>query len=148
MKKNILALGLLLGLCVQMQAEDKLTVEEFTIAAGEQKVIYMSLENQGTYTAFQCNLTLPEGVTIQEDGGMYYVLPVEERLKQNSGFQYYTHTVEPNKLADGSYNIFVYSGNTLNIVGNSGPVLVIGIEASDAVSTGNLKAKLKDVSLP
>ena len=87
MKKAILLLGLLLGLNVQMQADDQLVVEGFSISPGEtEKIISVSLENENPYVGVQFELELPDGISIMKEtidnDDVYYVAGVEDRLRQ------------------------------------------------------------------
>ena len=153
MKKAILLLGLLLGLNVQMQADDQLVVEGFSISPGEtEKIISVSLENENPYVGVQFELELPDGISIMKEtidnDDVYYVAGVEDRLRQKIGIKWFEHTVTAN-LPDNSdsYIVVVYSGDSKNIVGNSGPIVQIYLQASTDAVPGNYKVKLKNVKL-
>lgn len=148
MKKAILLLGLLLGMNIQLRADNKLTVEEFSIEPGEaEKVITINLENDGDVSALEFRLWLPDGVSIIDDEYGMYVMGVEDRLKQKIGRITYTHNVSANQKEEGYYHFMVFSTDGLNIVGNSGPILELGLTASADATPGEKKVRLTDVKL-
>ena len=52
-KRFILTLTSLLALVIQVSAEDKVTIKDFAIQAGETIDVNIELENDASYTAFQ-----------------------------------------------------------------------------------------------
>ena len=148
MKKTLFLLSLLLGLNIQLQADNKLTVEEFSIEPGEEeKVITINLENDEAVSALEFRLWLPEGVSIIDDEYGMYVLGVDARLKQKIGRVTYTHNVSANLKEEGYYHFMVFSTDGLNIVGNSGPILEIGLTAGANAAPGQKKVRLTNVKL-
>ena len=51
-KRIILAIVFLLALVTRMSAEDKVTISDFVISAGETKELSITLDNEVTYAAF------------------------------------------------------------------------------------------------
>ena len=150
MKKTILLLGLLLGVGSSLWADvtDNLSVEEFTITAGQEKKVNIYLTNSQTWSAFQFRLVLPEGLSVKKKSNGNLSFTPTERLN-NSYYdedlektldQY--HDVSTKQLEDGSYNVLVKSGNSLDIKGTSGAVLIMTVVAADNAPTGPQKIKM------
>ena len=136
MRKNCLILFALLC-SVGAWADNLLSIDEFTIAAGEEKEIEVKMYNDVAMTAFQFNIALPEGVSIKydEDEEAYCVSKTSRLL---SG-----HVVTSELQQSGDYKIIVYHNTNKNIKGNSGDAVVtITIVASDQVSTGSFTPAL------
>jgi hypothetical protein len=131
MKKTIL--GCLAMLCSSWTwADNAFSIDDFTIAAGEEKEIEVNMFSDVQMSAFQFNIMLPEGVSIKNEDG-YWVDPTD-RLKNGRKF----HNVEVALQSSGAYKIMVYSSTSLNIQGDSGdPVVIITLVASDQISTGS-----------
>lgn len=150
MRKTIF-MSLLLGMSSTLFA-DELSVETFTIAAGEEKMVRINLDNESAWSAVQFVLELPEGLSIKKksNGDPNFVLT--DRLKptvydEDEGADIIArHTVNTN-LMDGLYHVAVWSPQSLDIVGNSGAILTITVIASDQVSSGEQKCKLTGVKL-
>ena len=149
MKKTLLLLSLLLSASAHSGAENRLTVEEFAIKAGEtEKAVNIILENDESFTAVEFVLWLPDGVTIMSEGDNYFVLGNDDRLKQKSGWTTYTHSVNVNRQENGSYKFLIYSGDSKDIVGDSGTqLLTMGLMASDEVSTGEQTVRIENLKL-
>ena len=150
MKKTLL-LGLLLTTVSYLWA-DELSVENFTINAGEEKRVSINLENEQTWSAFQFSLELPEGLSLKTKSNGDPSVTLTNRLKptyfdeDEDDYIELRHTVNAN-YANGVYSIAAYSGQSLDIIGNSGAVLTITVVASDQVATGTQKVKLSEIKL-
>lgn len=145
MMKRIVVSGMLLLACMGVRAEE-LTVEEFTISAGETKDIAICLSNSQSWGGFQFDIFMPEGVTIFEDeDGLYY--EATDRLRYKSGRNTCEMEVRSRQISDGSYRFVVANGAKANISGNEGAVMTLRIVASDAVSTGTCQPTMKGIVL-
>jgi len=112
-------------------ADNAFSIDDFSIAAGEEKEIEVKMFNDVTITAFQFNIALPEGVSIKydEDEEAYCVGRTSRLLS--------THVLTSEQQKNGDYKIMVYHNSNKNIKGNSGEgVVTITLVASDQVSTG------------
>lgn len=150
MKK--LLFGLILLCSTPTWADNTFAIDDFTIKAGEEKVIEVKMYNDVTFTAFQFELGLPEGVTVksnQQTNKLY--VSATNRLKVYDDFEDTytpTHSVVTSLQTSGLYKIMVYSDNNANIQGNSGTsVLRIQIVASDQVVTGSFTPSISNIEM-
>ncbi len=119
-------------------AQDKLEVAALDIRPGETKELSVALSNSKTYTAFQMDVTLPEGLRFASaDGGE--VVTLAAGRKQN-------HVVDFNEYKNGVMRIISYSNDKAAYKGNSGTLLSIRVTADDGMALGNYDVKVSGVS--
>ena len=97
-KRFILTLTSLLALVIQVSAEDKVTIKDFAIQAGETIDVNIELENDASYTAFQFDLYLPEGISLKEDKNGCVFKKNDDRIPQKTD-------ISIGKQKDCSYSI-------------------------------------------
>ena len=117
--RKISALCLALVATSSAMAQDKVTA---FIKPGETKVLSVALKNDASYTAFQMQIKLPEGLSFTEDA-------VTLTRKADS------HKVEANKVDNQTMRLVAYSydgttGNE-NLTGNYGDLLLVNVTASE-----------------
>jgi len=123
MKKTlILTLVMAAAMVLSAAAMDRLYIEDFTIAAGKTRTVSMKLDNETAYTAFQCDLYLPEGLSIV-DGSF----ALTERKSSSHSF-----TVSP--FPNSVYRLMSYSMNLKTYSGNNGALVTFDITASEDFS--------------
>lgn len=129
MKKNYLVcLALLCS--TWAWADNAFSIDDFTIAAGEEKTVDMKMYNDVNIAAFQFVLALPEGVSITE-------VSKTDRLTGS-------HMVST-QSGSGTYKVMVFGFPTTDIVGTSGDAVVkIKFKASDQISTGPFTLAITD----
>lgn len=131
-KKNIiLVMAALISFCTAVR--DRLYIENFQIQAGETYLLPLLLENDTTYSSFQTDLYLPEGLEVALDEGEY-IVDLTGRATNN-------HVVSTYQQNDGAIRIFVTSQNVRPFSGNSGAIAIVEIHAFPSFSG------LKEVSL-
>lgn len=139
MKKLLLA-SMALLCALTAKADNGFSIDDFTIAANGEVTVQIKMNNDVTFSGFQFDLELPEGVSIKNDDG-YWVDPTD-RLK--NGRKY--HTVEVSLQSSGAYRIMAYSSSSQDIQGDSGDeVLEVALVASDQVSTGTFTPKFTNI---
>ena len=52
-------------------ATDRFYIEDFSIAPGETRTVSILLDNEAAYTAFQTDIYMPNGLTIEMEDGDY-----------------------------------------------------------------------------
>ena len=121
-------------------ADNAFSIDDFTIAAGENKFIEVKMFNDVNMCAFQFVLELPEGVSIMKNNNGKFIVNATNRLKEYDEDEETwipVHSVVVNQQESGNYKVMVYAMPSTDIGGTSGSaVLRIKIEASDQVSTG------------
>ena len=129
---------MILGIVVAMTAtaQDRLYINNFTIAAGETLEVEINLDNTTMFTAFQADIFLPDGLSIGQDDGDY-LFDLTDRKARN-------HTVSSQLLSSGVVRILVASQTLKEISGNSGAVVTFNIIA-DANATGTKTIELRNI---
>ena len=122
MKKTILFMISVVA-ALSAAATDRFYIEDFTINPGETKQVSIMLDNEIEYTAFQVDLLLPEGLTVEMDDGDY-VFDLTSR-KAND------HTITSMLHEDGFIRIIAYSLNVKAFKGNSGALVTFNLIADD-----------------
>ena len=133
-RRMISTVVFLLALVSQVSAEDKVTITDFVISAGETKELIITLENEETYAAFQFNLYLPEGLTISEYSADTERVPEGTALSMS-------------KVKDGSYKFIAAAMKRNPIVGTSGSIATIKVTADEDLASGNLTGYFRKVKL-
>ena len=141
MKKNyLICLALLCSTLAW--ADNAFSIDDFTIAAGEEKTIEVKMFNDVNMAAFQFVLALPEGVSITK-------VTATNRLKKwdddEEGYVA-VHTVStPTLPASGTCKVMAYAIPSTDIAGTSGTAVVkIKFKASDQISTGPFTLDITD----
>lgn len=83
-------------------AQGKLYVDDQKMVAGEQNTIGLQIENATDFIAFQCDVYLPEGMTVARDDN-------EKLLVNLAGSVNSSHVVSANILDNGALRIVVVS---------------------------------------
>lgn len=133
-RRIILAIVYLLALVSQVQAEDKVTIKDFSISAGESKTVSIELESDVVYAGFQFDLYLPDGITIEEYSAD------KERIPEST-------SLTMTKLDDGSYRFLAAAMGLEELKGESGSIITIKVSASSDLSSGNLTGYFRKVKL-
>lgn len=115
------ALSVFVGLCGF--ATDRFYIEDFTIAAGETVTVSILLENELAYTAFQTDIYLPEGLTVEQEDGDY-IFDLTSRKARD-------HNIASQTQADGAIRVISYSPRINAYSGNSGPLVTFNVVASE-----------------
>ena len=110
---------------------DTAFIPDFKIAVGEAKQISLELSNETSFTAFQLDLVLPEGLTIQ-DGSI--------RLSQRVS----DHTVSAKSFSDGRTRIACLSLTNTPFSGNSGTLVSFTVIADKNIAEKS-EMQLKNV---
>ena len=96
----------------------------------------IELVNEDEIISFQCDLYLPDGITITDVGGKYDITLNNSR---NSDFM-----LNYNKLSDGTLRIIGISFTSTPIKGNSGELINIGLDISSDCS-GEYTIEVRDI---
>jgi hypothetical protein len=125
--RGIVALSLMLLVSAGTMAADKLTIKPDIKAGADKGTITISLDNETSYTAFQMEITLPAGLTIEKQTNDYSAMSIV--TERNNA-----HQVLYNQLESGVIKVaaFSFDGTTGNepFTGNSGDLLVIEVNVA------------------
>ncbi len=121
MKRRLFAvLAVLVALSA---AADRFYIEDFTIAPGETQTVSIMLDNEASYTAFQFNIYMPEGLTVEQDDGDY-IFDLTDRKARD-------HNIASQLQGDGSIRVMSYSLRINAYSGNSGALVTFNVKACD-----------------
>jgi len=138
MKKLLITGFLLAATTICAIANERLYIEAFDIDAGETKTVSMLLENEETYTAFQTDLYLPDGITLDLDYDEYIIDPTS-RLSND-------FVIVSNMIDDNVIRILVYSMNVSTFSGTSGAIVTLQLTADNNFK-GTATVELKNTLL-
>ncbi|MBQ8462537.1 MAG: hypothetical protein IJ544_00265 [Prevotella sp.] len=132
----------LLLTCVQAvnaasTTDDNISAEESWMIKGEQQAINLLLTNASLYTAFQCDLFLPEGLTLARDEQSAPLISL-------SGTNAQSHLIESSTLSSGAIRIVAMSMS--NVAFSDNAVASLTISAS-AEAVGQKTIEVKNVRL-
>ena len=132
-----LVLAVLLTLVGRTYA-DNLTVANVELKAGETKEIAINLVNPtNKYTAFQFDLVLPDGVTIeQKNNGKPKASLNEDRIDD--------HTLTATDMGSNTYRFLAYSMSNAEFYGTSGALVNVTLKAEEDLSSGSKTATIKN----
>lgn len=100
---------------------DKAFIPAFKIAVGESKQLSLELSNETSFTAFQIDIVLPEGLSIQENSF---------RLSQRA----LDHTVSAKSFSDGRTRIACLSLTNTPFSGNAGTLVSFTVVADKDIA--------------
>lgn len=109
---------------------DRFYIPDFKIAVGETKTISIELDNETSFTAFQTDLYLPEGMNIVENSF--------KLTSRGSG----RHSISAKSFTDGRTRIICMSLSNDIFTGNSGALLNLDVTANkDVAETAVIEMK-------
>ena len=98
----------------------------------------IAVTNDIELTAFQCDIYIPEGLTLQtDDNGQYDITLTDSRCSD--------HTIYCKKVSNGAIRVIVMSMNTTPITGTEGAVLNLNLTASGTL--GKYAIEVKDIKV-
>ena len=106
---------------------------------GKQVELPISLNNQHDITAFQFDLYLPNGVSVAKKSNGKMMIETTERMEG-------TYSISSNTI-DNFVRVTGYSAEGDAFTGNSGDILNITLDISDAVADGDYTISIKDIVL-
>ncbi len=114
-------------------------MNDATLRAGRSAQLPVALTNENETTAFQCDVYLPEGITLlKTDKGKYDITLAEERKDD--------HTVTSSLQNDGAIRVVVASLTSSLFAGNSGDLFYLNLQADEDIS-GELPLSIKNIRI-
>ena len=107
------------------QMDNAIYIEPFTARVGDAVEIEVSLKNAETASAYNFELVLPEGISINvtEENDFDEAVTLSSRNSK--------HQVTTNKVGDNTYRLAVASLSSKTLTGNDGVVLTIAAHVSE-----------------
>ncbi len=139
MKKSVLTTIAVSLWCLGALAQsDGLSVKDITLVKGGTSQIEVEMSNATTYTAFQFDMSLTDGLSIAEsETGTLMVSLNSERAGG--------HSLYVDKMDDSTYRILAYSMKNDGIKGSDGLLLTFTLMTNSDVATGPNNVTLKDI---
>ena len=103
-------------------ATDRFYIEDFTINPGETLTVSILLDNEVEYTAFQCDVYLPEGLSVEQEDGDY-IFDLTNRKGRD-------HMITSQLQAEGAIRVISYSPSIKAYSGNNGALVTFNVAAS------------------
>ena len=123
-------------ICVAVKAADyEITAADISVTHGDAATLSIELKNAGDVVGFQCDISLPEGITIS--GAMTL-------LRHQEG----VHTLVTNEQEDGMMRVLVYSNPNTTFTGNSGVVLNVPLSVDLPIGDYSIKLQNSVVTAP
>jgi len=139
MKFNIISKLCLLVLAVlplsmAAQTNTKLSIEDFTIRAGQTKTMSIDVNNPDMeVTLVQFDMQLPAGLSI--------AIEDDEFVTDIARTTYKKHSLNTNVLDDGSIRFLLSSTSNKTLSGTSGAVITVDLTAASTFSSGTITLK-------
>ena len=121
--KRLVSLTIGVIVALGCAATDRFYIEDFTISPGETRTISILLDNEMEYTAFQSDIYLPEGLSVEMDGD-YYVFDLSDRKARS-------HILSTAIQNDGAIRLLCYSSSVSTFKGSSGALVYMNVIASN-----------------
>lgn len=112
-------------------------INDTTVMAGSAFTMPVELKNSCEVTAFQCDIYLPEGITLQKNNKDKYEISLDENRKDD-------HTITIAEQPDGSIRIVVASLSSSTFSGTEGTLLNMALLAAEDTS-GEKNIAIKNV---
>ena len=103
-------------------ATDRLYIQDFTMGPGETRTVEILLDNETAYTAFQFDLYLPTGLTVEQEDGDY-IFDLTPRKARD-------HNIASQPQSSGAIRVISYSPHINAYSGNSGALVTFSVTAS------------------
>ena len=111
---------------------NKLAIEDASVVQGGWVTVPISMTNENDITAFQFELELPEGFSVQNAS-----------LTSRKSNQTMSYT----QMTNGNYQFAAFSLNAKAFSGNEGTLVNLMLKASSTVSPGDYTVKVKNIEL-
>lgn len=134
MKKRMMMIAyMMMAIYNMVLAEDRLTISDFKIAVGETKDVEILLANEADYVAFQFDVYLPDGITIES-------YSATNRIPEST-------TLDMMQLSDGAYRFIASAISGESLSGVSGSIITLKVKTSDNITYGEKTGFLRKVKL-
>lgn len=135
---NILPIG---GEEYYASFDNALYVEKAAARTNREATLSLKMKNNVPITSFQCDIVMPEGVSIAMEDDEFYMIDLStERTTAQK-----TNTFDSALQTDGSVRVLCSSTRNYTFAGNDGEVATIKVNVADDVKGGDYFVLLKNV---
>lgn len=118
--------------------QDKVFIDDFSVVNGGKQTVNLKLSNTKAYTAFQCDILLPEGLRVATTADE---LPMVSVIDDNAG----NHTYQASYVGNGALRLIVMSMNNAPFA--SGDAVVSVTVEADSKQLGQQTIDIQNVRL-
>ena len=123
-----------------MQTDNILTLpQSVQVQSGKSLDLPVSMENDATITALQCDITLPEGFELAQEDGSYVIDPAD-RMGDS-------HVLTCRPVQDGGVRVLITSPIAEALAGNTGTLFTLHLNVADEVADGNYPVVMDNIVL-
>ena len=108
---------------------------------GQQVTLSLKMNNEIAPTGFQCDVYLPEGVTVAKDADNFNPISLSTKRTTKQKTNYFDSAEQP----DGAIRIMCSSTKNYTFSGNDGEVATITLNVSDEMEEGEYPLILKNI---
>lgn len=108
---------------------------------GQQVTLSLKMNNEIAPTGFQCDVYLPEGVTVAKDADNFNLISLSTKRTTAQKTNYFDSAEQP----DGAIRIMCSSTKNYTFSGNDGEVATITLNVSDEIEEGEYPLILKNI---
>ncbi len=120
--------------------DDKIVVAGFSATKGQQATFSINLENKDTdLTAYQFDLTLPDGISLSVNDKGKYVVTKTNRYEDDN------QKLDISKMEGNTYRFVCSSMSSEKITGTSGAILNAALTIGASVNDGNYEAAIANI---
>ena len=119
---------------------NSLDADALTVYCGDEKQLAIRMNNESSITAVQCDIYLPDGISIATEDGDYLIDLVPARKASN-------HVVSTNDLPNGAIRLFITSATSKPFKGNEGDLFVLNLVVADDAESGDYSLDFRNVIL-
>ena len=142
MKKISILMVAFVAACMSAFADDVVSINPnpLQVSPGDEVELEIVFENSGgNYTAFDLDISMPEGISAELDEGEIVCDKGDMYEKKDD------HTIMTKSLASGADYFNCYSPTSKTISSGKGVVLVVSYKVSEDIATGEYKGKLSRI---
>lgn len=122
-----------------------LSILPFNISQGKGKTVTLDMDNPGReVTAFQCDVYLPEGITIDKNNKGKYKLTFDANTERTDAS---CHTLSAALQSDGAIKFLCYSVDKEAFYGENGAVVDIPLTADATMTDGEYEIRIENIVL-
>lgn len=114
--------------------------EEFTVEKGKPCVLPVAMINKNAITAVQCDITLPEGFSLESDGDRLLIDLLDGRAAAS-------HGLSARMMAPNVVRIVISSAQSEPFTGNDGDLMLLHLNVSDDMEDGDYEVTMTNVIL-
>ncbi len=122
----------------ETETANHFVLNDTTMRVGQSILFPVALSNESEVTAFQCDIYLPEGISLLTKKGKYDITLDEERVNDQS--------VSSALQEDGSVRVAVASLTSSTFYGNDGNLLYLNLRADENIS-GDKVIEIRNISI-